>query len=820
MAAALRMTAAAGAGHRRETHMETFWRDIRFSIRSLRANPGFAIFAVLTLAIGIGATTAIFTVVNAVLLRPLPYDDPSRLVHIWERNVVDGRERNVASPRNYNVWAEEKRIFSSMGCHFDWPLTLTGHGHPAEIRGGLVSGSLFPTVGVRPFLGRVITPEDAKQGGAGVIVLSYRYWQQKFGGDRTVIGRQVSIDGEAHTIIGVMGRGFSLPGSRADLWAGFPVPNDGGRYLTTIARLAPGATLQQAQAHMNVVATRTEKMSPRNTNMGINVFPLHEEVVGNVRRALLVVLASVGLLLLIACVNIANLLLSRATSREKEMAVRSALGASRGRLVRQLLTESLVLALLGGVTGMIVAGWATTLLVRFTPESAMVPRMNEIGIDGRALGVAILLAFVTALFFGLAPAIKASRANLQTGLKSTSRGASSDRRGKAFRNVLVVAEVALATVLLIGAGLLIKSFAKLQSVDSGVTADGVLTMHIVLPTSNDTPDKQRAVMTQIIEQVSSVPGVTRMAVTRNMPFTDAIGATGVEIVGNAPLPNGEEPGGHIRFVAGDYFRAMGMTLLAGRFLDPRETKRAVTEYVINEAFASAYFGNSSPIGRRINFEWSEDLTGVIVGVVRNVRNAGLDKEPNKAIYLNWVNHPSRELTVIVKTEADDPLSLQAPVTRVLQSIDPMLPVSDVRTLEAMISGTISRPRFNATMLTLFAALGLLLASIGIYGVLSYSVAQRTHEMGIRMALGADPRDVLRLVVADGAKVTAVGIVAGVLTALGTTRVLNALLYEVSAFDLQVFATVAATLAAVALAASYIPARRATRVDPMIALRTE
>lgn len=800
--------------------METLLRDIRFSLRSLRANPGFAIFAVLTLAVGIGATTAIFTVVNAVLLRPLPFGDPSRLVLIWERNVVDGRERNVASPRNYNVWTEQKSIFSDMGCLLDWPLTLTGQGQAAEIRGGLVSGTLFQTVGVRPFLGRLITPDDTKPNGAGVIVLSYRYWQQKFGADRNVIGQQVSLDGETHTIVGVMGDGFTLPESRADLWAGFSVPADGGRYLRTIARLAPGVTLEQAQAHMRVVETRTEKLSPRNTNMGINVFPLHEEVVGNVRRALLVVLAAVGLLLLIACVNIANLLLSRATSREKEMAVRSALGASRGRLVRQLLTESLVLAMFGGIAGMIVAGWATTMLVRFTPESAMVPRLNEIGIDGRALGVAMLLALVTALFFGLAPAIKASRANLQTGLKSTSRGSSSDRRGKALRNVLVVAEVALATVLLIGAGLLIKSFAKLQSVEPGVVTDGVLTLHIVIPTAYESPDQQRAVMSQITDKVSAIPGVTRMAVTRNMPFTDAIGATGVAIVGNPPLPDGEEPGGHIRFVAGDYFRTMGMTLLSGRFLDPREKKSAVTEYVINEAFARKYFGSSNPIGRRINFEWHEDLTGVIVGVVRSVRDAGLDKEPSKAIYLNWVNSPSRELTVIVKTNAADPMSLQTPVTRVLQSIDPLMPVSDARTMESMISGTISRPRFNATMLTLFAALGLLLAAIGIYGVLSYSVAQRTHEMGIRMALGADPADVLRLVVVDGVKVAAIGIATGIVAALGTTRVLGALLYDVRAFDPQVFGIVAATLAAVALAASYIPARRATRVDPMIALRTE
>jgi predicted permease len=580
-------------------------------------------------------------------------------------------------------------------------------------------------------------------------------------------------------------------------------------------------TLEQAQAGMNVVARRTEAaFPPSNARMGAKVLSVHEEVVGSVRRALLIVLAAVALLLLIACVNIANLLLSRATSRSKEMAVRAALGASRGQLIRQLLIESLILATIAGLLGIAIAGSATTLLLRFMPESAMMPRIAQIAVDGRVLAVAALLTLSTGILFGIAPALEASRADLQTGLTSATRGSSQDRRGKRFRNVLVVAEVALATVLLIGAGLLIKSFAKLERVDPGLRTDGVLTMRVVLPNAYQEAEKRRTMVAHLLDEARNVPGVAHAGaiVTANMPFTESWSNTNFIIEG-APAPTpGQEPEADIRMISGDYFRAMGMQMLAGRTLDEHVLAPEQAQFVVNDAFARRYFGGNA-LGKRIGLEWFDMLKGEIVGVVSSVRQKGLGEDPAPAIYVNAVHDRNLSFTLVLASKGD-PNAIAAPVTRVLRSLDPRMPVTNVRTLESLIQGTISRPRFNATMLTLFAALGLLLASIGIYGVLSYSVAQRTQEMGIRMALGADSRGVRNLVVRDGLKVAAIGIIAGLLIALSVTRVLAALLYGVAATDATVFGAVAAVLTCVALAASYLPAHRATRVDPMTALRPE
>jgi putative ABC transport system permease protein len=799
--------------------MDLLWKDIRYGIHSLRTHPGFALVAILTLALGIGATTAIFSVVNGVLLQPLPLRDPSRLVMVWEQHLDEpGAEPNHVSPANYTEWTRQtSRVFSSLAAAFDWEMSMTGQGEPEVVRAGLVNGTLFPTLGVKPFLGRAIASDDDT-----IAVLSYAFWQRKFGGDPHVLGKPVQVDGKPYTIGGVMPREFVIPKSRADVWVPYPIPPQvRGRYLTAIARLAPGVTVAQAQAAMDVVAKRTEAASvAHNAKMGAIVIPVHEQVVGSVRRALLIVLAAVAFLLLIACVNIANLLLSRATSRSKEMAVRAALGASRGQLIRQLLTESLILATIAGLLGIVIAGSATTLLLRFTPESAMMPRTAEIAVDGRVLAVTALLTLVTGIFFGLVPAIEASRANLQAGLTSTTRGSSQDRRGRRFRNGLVIAEVALATVLLIGAGLLIKSFANLERVDPGLRTEGVLTMRVVLPNAYAKAEKRRAMVTQMLDRVRAVPGVERAGaiVSVNMPFTDSWSNTNFTIAGApAPVP-GHEPEADIRMIAGDYFRAMGMQLLAGRPLDERVLAPERTEFVVNDAFARRYF-NGNALGRHIGFEWFDDLEGEIVGVVSSVRQKGLGTDPAPAIYVNYAHDPNLSFTLAVASKGD-PNAIAAPVTHVLRSLDPLLPVTNVKPLEELVSGTISRPRFNATMLTLFAALGLLLASIGIYGVLSYSVAQRTQEMGIRMALGADAGGVRLLIVRDGVRVAAIGVVAGLAIALPTTRVLAALLYGVEATDPMVFASVAATLTVVALAASYLPARRATRVDPMVALRPE
>jgi putative ABC transport system permease protein len=799
--------------------MDLLWKDIRYSIHSLRANPGFALIAILTLALGIGATTAIFSVVNGVLLQPLPMHDPERLVMVWEKRLDEpDAQPNVVAPRNFVEWRKQStNVFSSIGASFDWEMSLTGQAEPELVLVGLSTPSFLPTIGVKPHLGRVYGENQPND-----VVLSYAFWQRKFGADPKAIGKRVFIDGEAVTIVGVMPRNFFVPESRAELWVPYNVPEQArGRYLKAMARLKPGVTVEQAQATMALISKRTEAMYPDgNTNYGSIVIPAHEQVVGSVRRALLIVFASVALLLLIGCVNIANLLLSRATARAKEMSIRAALGASRGRLVRQLLTESLVLSVAAGILGVILAGWATMLLVRFMPESAMIPRTGEISVDARVLAVSALLTLATGVFFGLAPALEASRTDLQSGLKSSSRGSTQERRGKMFRNTLVVAEVALATVLLIGAGLLIKSFSTLERVQSGVNPDNVLTMKIVLP-NIENPEQKRVKLTRVLDSVRGVPGIEHAGaiVSRNMPFTNSWSNTSFAIEGAPKPPEGEEPGADIRPIAGDYFRAMGVPMLSGRMFNYQALTPNRTEFVVNEEFVRQYFPRGDALGRRILLDWEESMNGAIVGVVGNVRARGLEIEPAPAIYLNYLQDGNTQFMLTLRT-APDPESLQAPMTALLRKLDPLMPVSNVSTLEELVGGTIARPRFNATMLSLFAGLGLLLAAIGIYGVLSYTVAQRTQEMGIRMALGADPRDVLRLVVLDGFRVTAIGVVAGLLIALPAMRLLASLLYGVEASDPTVYILVALVLTLVALVATYIPARRATRVDPMIALRAE
>ncbi|HUR82749.1 MAG TPA: ABC transporter permease [Thermoanaerobaculia bacterium] len=801
--------------------MDLLLQDIRFAIHSLRAHPGFALVAILTLALGIGATTAIFSVVNGVLLQPLPLHDPDRLVMVWESRMEEpGHPPNLISPANYLDWRKvTPRVFSSMGAVFDWEMSMTGQSDPEVVRVGLADEYFFPTVGVKPLLGRAIESRDD----AHSAVLSYALWQRKFGGNPKVIGKQIDIDGQAMTITGVMPREFLVPKSRADLWAHYEMPeNVRGRYLSGMARLKPGVSFEQAQAFMSTVGKQLELAHPdQNTNRGVKLVPVHEEVVGDVRRVLLIVMAAVALLLIIGCVNIANLLLSRATARAREMAVRSALGASRGILIRQLLTESVILAAVAGIVGVVIAGWITMLLVRFTPESAMLPRTAEIGVDARVLAVTAVLTLITGVFFGLAPAIAASRPDLQTGLKSGGRGASGDRRGKMFRNTLVAVEVAMATMLLIGAGLLVKSFTRLEQVQPGLRAEGVVTTRIVLSREQKQPARRAAMVERILDRAAHVPGVESAGaiLSVNMPFTNSLSNNSFLIEGDPTPKEGSEPDADIRIIAGDYFRAMGMPMLRGRALDPRAGEPQRTEFVVNDAFVRKYFRNREPLGQHILVEWFDSLKGPIVGVVGSVRAAGLDKDPAPAIYMSYLLDPNPMFTVMVRSERDAK-SLQVPLTRALRQLDPLMPVSQTITLEDLISGTIARPRFNATMLSLFAILGLLLASIGIYGVLSYSVAQRTHEMGIRMALGADPRDVVRMVVRDGLRVAAVGIAIGILAALLLTRVMEALLYGVHARDAYVFAGVAALLALVAFIASWIPARRATLVSPMIALRPE
>nr|MDQ3282540.1 ABC transporter permease [Acidobacteriota bacterium] len=675
-----------------------------------------------------------------------------------------------------------------------------------------------------------IQPGDDVQGSPDVAVLSYALWQRKFGGDPAVIGRTVRLFDTPFRIVGVLSQDFVLPlahtDAQAEVWMGLALPTEPpamrGRFLRVIARLAPGVTMQRAQDEMAALARRLEAEDPEYmSNMSVNVVPLHEQLVGKVRRPLMIVLASVAILLLIACVNVANLLLSRASTRRKEMAIRAALGASRGRLVRQLLTESLVLSLVGAMLGLLFAVYGTTLLVRFIPDPSILPRLDEISVDGSTVGVTALVAMATALLFGIAPAIDASRADLQNVLRSSSRSSTSGRGGKRFRDFLVASEIALAVVLLVSAGLLLKSFRELLSVDPGLNTGNALTMLVSIPSQTYGEDAQRTrFFEELFRRMRAVPGVTSAGATQMMPFVGLGRVDGFKIIGRPPAAIGDEPNAAMRAVGGDYFHAIGMKLLSGRVFDARDAARRT--YVVDQTFVQKYFPKENPLGRQLSIVWGPGdppSVGEIVGVVSSVRAYGLDKDPEPTLFVHYAFAPPSRLTVIARTK-ENPSTLAPIVTKIVRSMDGNATVSEVRTLDALVMKTVARPKFNATLLTLFSALGLTLAAIGIYGVLAYSVAQRTQEIGVRMAIGAQPGQVMKLVSREGMQIAVIGLIAGTLAAIAATRLLQSLLFGVSASDPLVIVLVWLGVAAVAFLATYIPARRATRVDPLIALRAE
>lgn len=806
--------------------MRGIYRDVRLAIRSLMKQPGFAVVSILTLALGIGATSAIFSVFKTVILQPLPFPESEQLVQLWEHDFTDAREENFVGTLNYLDW-KTQRIFESTGAYWLGQTSVVGYGAPEEMKIGASTGDFFSTLRVTPLLGRNIQPGDDKDGAPQVAVITYGLWQRKFNGDRNVIGRSIRINGEAGTIVGVLPEHFIVTHSQAELWTGLVLPTTPdsmrGRFLRVVGRLKPNVTIEQARAHMGGVAkANLAKMPEYNNNMGINVVPMHQQIVGDVQRPLTIVLAAVGILLLIACVNVANLLLSRASTRSKEMAIRAALGASRFRLIRQLLTESAVLSLLGALLGLLLAAWGTALLVRFVPDTSMLPRIEEISVDAITVAVTAVIAIITAILFGLAPAIDASRTDLQTVLRNTSRGSTHGRGGKRFRDLLVGSEIALAVVLLVSAGLLLKSFKELTDVDPGVRTTGAVTMRIEIPFSNfptGEPQKRIAFYDRLFDEMRAVPGVTHVGATQHMPFGGPGRGDGFDIEGRT-YPEGQGPSSDMRAVSGDYFGAMGMKLIAGRTFDLRD--RSVRSYVVNDLLAKKYFPNENAIGKRLTIVWNPDdepSTGEIIGVVGNVRQAGLGEEANRAMYVNWAMSPVRQLTVIASSNVD-PHTLIAPLTGVVRRLEPEATVANVKTLDEVVMNTIARPKFNASLLTIFSVLGLFLSAIGIYGVLSYSVAQRTQEIGVRMALGAQPKQVMRFVSREGMTIAVIGLVIGTIGALAATRVLQSLLYGVSATDPFVLGLVWVVVAAVAFLAVFMPARRATKVDPLVALRTE
>jgi putative ABC transport system permease protein len=804
--------------------VETFFQDLRYGLRSLRKTPGFTLTAVIALALGIGTNSAIFSVINGVLLRSLSYTDPQRLVVLWERNASLNRDRNVVAAANFFDWQKQSTSFENMVAVWDARANLTDNvAEPTEVKAQLVSEPFFCTLGVQPIIGRLFNAEEDRAGNDLVVILSHRLWQNRFGADPAVLGKNANFSGRPRTIVGVMPAGFYFLDHQVDAWA--PIAQNAakltrensGRFLRSIARLKTGVTIQQAQAEMSAIAGQLAQQYPDyNKGWDVNVLPIYEEIVRDIRPVLLILLAAVTLVLLIACANVANLLLSRAAVRQKELALRAALGASRLRLARQLLTESILLAVLGGAVGVIFAYWGIHALIAFAPDN--LPRLDEIRIDPRVLGFTFTVALFTGVFFGLLPAWQGSRVDLNNALKEGARG-STGGRNRIFRNAFVVAEVALALVLLIGAGLMIRSFLELNRVRTGFSTGNVLTMRVQLPGAKYREAVQRAnFFKQAQERIAALPGVNAIGAINFLPLTGLASSSSFSIDGRPEPKPGEQPGTEVRIITPGYFSAMGIPLLKGRMLDEHDGADSRV-LLINETLARKYFPGQNPIGQRLTINWEREAADEIVGVVGDVKETALAEEANPAIY--WP-HPREayQFMNFVLRAAIDPVALSAAAVREIHALDPDQPVTEIRTLDQVVAKSIARPRFNALLLAIFAGVALVLASVGIYGVMNYSATQRTQEIGIRMALGAKPGDILRLVVGHGMKLTLAGIVIGFLASLALTRVMANLLFGITATDLPTFIAVSAVLTIVALVANYIPARRATRVDPVTSLRYE
>ncbi|HKP88091.1 MAG TPA: ABC transporter permease [Blastocatellia bacterium] len=812
--------------------MDTLLQDLRYGFRMLAKKPGFTLVAVVALALGIGANTAIFSVVNTVLLRPLPYKSPDQLMIVWEDGTRYGFPKDTPAPANFIDWRDQNQVFESMAAIADQTFNLTGTGEPEKIEGQRVSATFFPMFGVDPMLGRWFLPEEDQPGAGRTVIMNYGLWQRRFGSDPDIVGKPVTLNGQPYTVVGVMPKEFRFPDpyqiSTEETALYVPLAfsseeasNRGGHYLIVYARAKAGVTRQQAQAEMDTIAARLEQQYPdTNMSLGATVVTLHEQIVGDIKPALLILLGIVGLVLLIACANVANLLLARAIARQKETAIRTALGASRKRLVSQFLTESVLLAALGGVAGLLLALYGLKLLEALIPPN--LSQAKGISIDATVLGFTFLVSLLTGVVFGLVPALQASRPNLNETLKEGGKGTSGGGRSR-LRNVLVISEVALALVPLIGAGLLINSFLKLRSVDPGFNPDNLLTMNVVLPRSKYTDQARRtAFYDELLQRVESLPGVESAGVITNLPLTFKGNNNGVTIEGRPEPPPDQVPIVITRTISPSYFHTMGIALLKGREFNRQDAQDAPGAVVVSEATARSFWPGEDAIGKRIKLGGynSDEPWLSVVGVVKDVRQFELDIDPKPQIYLPYSQILYLAPRDLVVRTTGDPLSLAAAVRGEVWAIDKDQPVSNISTMSQIMSRSVARQRFNTLLFGLFAGVALALAAVGIYGVMSYSVTQRTHEIGIRMALGANPGNVLRLVVGQGLKLVAAGVAIGLAFAFALTRLMESLLFGVSATDPATFALISLALVAVALFASYIPARRATKVDPMVALRYE
>jgi putative ABC transport system permease protein len=806
----------------------TLVQDLRHGARLLLRSPGFTAIAVATLAIGIAANTAVFSVVNTLLIQPLPYRDADRLAVVWEHNLPRDKKNNVVSPGNFMHWREMQRSFEDMAAisgtiGSSFSVTVTGAGEPEEVPVQLVTASFFSVLGVNPALGRPFTIEEDRPF-SNVVVISDRLWRRKFSGDPDLLRKAITIDGTPRELVGIMPPGFSYLDKTVDVWLpmGFTAEarNPRGRWINVSGRLNPGVTFEQAQQDMTRVHAELSRMFPdSNTGWTARVVPLHEELAGNVRPALLILLSAVAFVLLIACANVANLLLARATSRQRELAVRAALGAGRLRIVRQLLAESLVLAIVGGVTGLLLAGWGLTVLRAVVAQKLPIQRLEAVGIDGWVLGFTLFISLCTGLVFGLVPALSVSGSALNDALKDGGRSGSA-ARGNRMRATFVIGEVALALVLLVGAGLLIRSFVNLLNTSPGFEAERTLTLDVSLPRSRYGDNAKRIdFFRRLLERVTALPGVEAAGSVSFLPLTGLGAATGYEVVGQPIPPKGEEPVCDVRVATNGYFKALGIPLIRGRWFNEEDPNDISNRVIINEAMARRHWPNEDPIGKRIKISWNDTREDEIVGVVGDVRHTSLETEPRAMNYWPYRRFPYNTMTLAVKTSGK-PTSYVNSITSIVRNMDPLLAVSDIRTMEQVIGDSVAQRRLTMLMLAIFAGAALVLAAVGIYGVIAYSVTQRTQEIGIRMALGANRRDVVWMVVKNAMVLTGTGIALGALGGLALTRLMRELLFHVRPADPMTFVAVAAVLATVALAASFFPGRRAARVDPLIALRAE
>jgi putative ABC transport system permease protein len=798
----------------------------------LLKKPGFTVVAILALALGIGANTAIFSVVNAVLLRPLPFADPQQLVIVWMDNRQQGVKEDIHSYPNFVDYRDQNKVFENLTAYRNTSLNLTGMGEPERVLGASATASFFEVMRVVPAIGRAFTVEEDQPGHDNVMILSYGLWQRRFGGDKNIIGKSVQMSGATRTVIGVMPPDFSFPSKDTEFWTPLAPPNQvkdqrQAFWLNVIGRLKPNVTLEQARAEMETIAKRLEQQYPdANSNFGTNLVPLREQTVGPVRPALLVLLGAVAFVLLIACANVANLLLGRAAAREREFAIRMAMGAGRRRIVRQLLVESLLLAFFGAALGVMLAMWGLDALKLMMP--ADMPRIDQIGVDARVLSFTILISFLTALLFGLAPALQASHPDLNETLKDGGgKGGSKGVRSRQMRRLLVVSEVALALVLLVGAGLLLKSFSRLRDFNLGFRPEGVLTAKIQLPGLKYREESQRRMFTrQLLERLSSTPGVESAGMITSVFLSKTPNSTYFSIEGRPSFLPGQRVEVPLDSISPNYFQVMGTPIIKGRAFNDQDTENAPRAVIINETMARRFWPGEDPIGKRIKYgdaDAPEDESPwrTIVGVVADTRRTGFESEVRSETFLPMAQEPPGRLTLVVRAAGNaDPSGLAATLRGAVQAIDPDQPVYDIKTMTQWVSETIAQRRLNMILLGTFALLALLLAAVGIYGVMSYSVTQRTHEIGIRMALGAQRRDVLKMIIGQGMGLTLIGIGVGLIGALALTRLMSSLLFEVSAFDPLTFFGVSALLTFIALLACFIPARRAMKVDPMIALRYE